>query len=531
MNLAPKAILAAAILSASGAAMAEKFRIADIDYELDGTKQYAVERAVEVNTKRVFSSYEEFHAYMDNLQQEFTNQRVFDTAELTYRYEYEDGTTGDTPKGDDDGESITIVHAHLRATDSKHMLLVPYPKYNSNSGLNLKLKLKDMNFLGTMSVLSSDINFSIEYDEQDSSDKDYVIGANFSYDYPFKAGPFDSSWNNSFGIDMTLGETIPEFSYETGFTFELPFDTYSIKLDLTEGIYRDMDYEEYGDELYFKTDATFSLPLKIAEIENWGSVKWTPSVEFKVNYDKDGISPENSDISSPLLTFGHSIGTERIDWLGNFRNGLSVSFGQTVGYNFQKDTYPVKVYSKLKAYKAFKYAGISAQAYAFAAMDGSEKIGSMLRGIKDDQYYADYDKKALDVPAAIVFSLDIPVHIVTTDWTGWIGWVFGEESWISRHTGWMRYFDFELQLSPFGDMALAKNDVTGKAFAIKDGWYAGGLEMLVYPAKWRSLVVRGSVGIDAGRKIVDKVVDKLFDSSWRKNCSAVEIYIGIGLQY
>ena len=55
--------------------------------------------------------------------------------------------------------------------------------------------------------------------------------------------------------------------------------------------------------------------------------------------------------------------------------------------------------------------------------------------------------------------------------------------------------------------------------------------MLVYPAKWRSLVVRGSVGIDAGRKIVDKVVDKLFDSSWRKNCSAVEIYIGIGLQY
>ena len=55
--------------------------------------------------------------------------------------------------------------------------------------------------------------------------------------------------------------------------------------------------------------------------------------------------------------------------------------------------------------------------------------------------------------------------------------------------------------------------------------------MLVYPAKWRSLVVRASAGVDAGRKIIKKAVSKLIDDTWRKQVSALEISIGIGLFY
>ena len=95
----------------------------------------------------------------------------------------------------------------------------------------------------------------------------------------------------------------------------------------------------------------------------------------------------------------------------------------------------------------------------------------------------------------------------------------------------MRYFDFEMHISPFFDFALSDNLITGKTFAIKDGWYAAGLEVLVYPAKWRSLVVRASAGIDAGRKIIKKAVSKLIDDTWRKQVSALEISIGIGLFY
>ena len=73
--------------------------------------------------------------------------------------------------------------------------------------------------------------------------------------------------------------------------------------------------------------------------------------------------------------------------------------------------------------------------------------------------------------------------------------------------------------------------VTGKTFAIKDGWYGAGLEVLVYPARWRSLVVRGSVGVDLGKTVINKVLPQLYDDSWRGSASSYEISIGIGLHY
>ncbi|MDD7268450.1 MAG: hypothetical protein PUH13_01420, partial [Treponema sp.] len=59
------------------------------------------------------------------------------------------------------------------------------------------------------------------------------------------------------------------------------------------------------------------------------------------------------------------------------------------------------------------------------------------------------------------------------------------------------------------------------------GLYAGGIEVLVYPLKWSSFTVRGSVGLDLGRYIF---ADKL-NLDWRQNCSKYEISFGIGLHY
>ena len=92
----------------------------------------------------------------------------------------------------------------------------------------------------------------------------------------------------------------------------------------------------------------------------------------------------------------------------------------------------------------------------------------------------------------------------------------------------MRYFDFEMHISPFFDFALSDNLITGKTFAIKDGWYAAGLEVLVYPAKWRSLVVRASAGVDLGRLIMPA---RFFNKDWRDEVSKYEIEIGVGLHY
>ena len=249
----------------------------------------------------------------------------------------------------------------------------------------------------------------------------------------------------------------------------------------------------------------------------------------------NGINEENDDLSSPLITIAHSISTARVDWIENFRQGISLEAGQSIGYNFQRKDYIPKVWAEFCGYKAFAYAGITGRLYGFAMHNGTEKIGGRLRGIRDNVKY-DSDnptiaaKKATDVPVALVGNIDFPIHIVTTHWNDWFAALFGEDAGITRAFSFMRYLDFELQLSPFVDFALTKNYATGKLLSIKDGFYTGGLEMLIYPAKWRSLEVRASFGVDVGRKLIKKAVSKLIDDSWRHG-SAYEISIGIGLHY
>lgn len=91
----------------------------------------------------------------------------------------------------------------------------------------------------------------------------------------------------------------------------------------------------------------------------------------------------------------------------------------------------------------------------------------------------------------------------------------------------MKHFNFDLQVSPFVDFALTYNKATEKLFDYKDGFYAAGVEVLVYPRKWSSFVVRGSIGVDIGRWLLSD----LLNTEWREEVNKKEISIGIGLHY
>ena len=60
-----------------------------------------------------------------------------------------------------------------------------------------------------METLDFDLNFAIEHNDDKNKD-DIVFGVNFDYNYPFKLWKIDSSWNNTFSIDYTMGETIKQ---------------------------------------------------------------------------------------------------------------------------------------------------------------------------------------------------------------------------------------------------------------------------------------------------------------------------------
>ena len=90
--------------------------------------------------------------------------------------------------------------------------------------------------------------------------------------------------------------------------------------------------------------------------------------------------------------------------------------------------------------------------------------------------------------------------------------------------------EFELQVSPFIDVGLTYNRATKKLYSLRDGFYAGGLELLVYPERWRSVVGRISFGVDVGRKIFKNKLN--LDNEWRRTSTSTwELTIGLGLHY
>ena len=299
----------------------------------------------------------------------------------------------------------------------------------------------------------------------------------------------------------------------------------------------DLEYEQFDDTTHFTSNANFSVPVKVFDIENWGYVFWTPFIDGQVSYDKNGISMKNDDLASPVFSFGQSISTSRINWYGNFRTGVSAKITYSAGYDFMQNETEPMVSSELQAFKGFGFIGINTRFTAFITNSNRGEIGKLIRGVRDKQKYANAGtkelrtQKALKTPSALVLNLDIPIHVITTHWLDWSDWLFGEDSWFSRTFAWTDKFNFELQVSPFIDMALTKNEVTDRLFALEDGWYTGGIEFLVFPERWKGIVMRASLGIDLGRAFISTKYPEKIDMSWRENVKKYEIYAGIGLQY
>lgn len=178
----------------------------------------------------------------------------------------------------------------------------------------------------------------------------------------------------------------------------------------------------------------------------------------------------------------------------------------------------------MKAYKGFTYAGLTADVFFYYDWNnGSQKFGTRLRGIRDDEFFASgfAHKKAAKSRAALIINLDAPIYLFKTDFSKY------RKNMSNSAKKFTRLFDMEFQLSPFIDMGLFYNEATGKAFSFKDGYYTAGAELLVYFTHWKSLVFRLSVGVDLGQTLFKKWIN----TDWRADVSPYELSFGIGLHY
>ncbi|MBQ0166001.1 MAG: hypothetical protein KBT02_02690 [Treponema sp.] len=499
-------------------AFAESYKINEVSYDMKGlTRQYALSQKVPLDTTQLFSSTEKFETYIEDIRQLLNNQRVFQTSDITLTYleENEDG--------------VIPVNVLISTVDTLNIICVPYPSYNSNSGITLKLKLKDYNFFGSMETMTFDLNYQADSSDE-MEDVSHIYGLTFGFEIPFNLIAIPTSWDSNFKFSYTYGNPEMDMSILEGLNFSIPIgEITSLDFAFNQNYFQNSNYIDISDDKYFQEAFSLSLPFTIATIPNWFSIRWTPAINFTYNWDKDAFEGEDyggmteESLRGPLFKVSHSFSGKRINWLGNFRDGISASLNQSYAYNFYDDTDNMNLTFSSQYYKKLcSFIGFSSRQYWYKNYDDSAvEFGSMIRGIRDS------DLTSSDF---IVLNLDFPFSVFKTHWGKWLGW------------DKLNYVDFECQLSPFFDMVCGYNTYADSYYNFKDGWYGTGLEVIVFPERFRSIQCRASFGIDLVQFLEKQSEDKpdlqettdiLLNTNWRQGVSSgwYELSIGVGLFY
>ena len=484
-------------------ALAESYQITDVQYDLDGrTKPYALNKALDIRTDTVFNSKEELNLYIDFITQKVNDQRVLENSQVSYQV------------GLPNEQGIAPVTLFIAADETWNILPLPYPKYNSNSGFSLKLKVKDYNFLGSMQPL----NFDLEFYQEDEGTTN-VLGLGFDFSIPFAIGPADAQWSNDISADYKFGDTRPSFSFSTGLDLSYAFKYVVLQLEADQAFDIDPDYREAGDEFYAKEYLKLSAPVTLLRTTSLlGNLVFAPHVSLTYYWDADGINHE--DLIGPSVGLGYALTIGQVNWYGNFRKGITTSFTHSYEYNFESTDWTTALALEFQGFYFINAVGLTTRSKIFTHYDPIQgknttttNVANWLRGVYDS---SDYNEGRADMSSGFVLNLDFPIKIVQTDWLGW-----GKALFKRSMPSWFGIFDFELQLAPFIDIALYGAD-DYCLFHLDDGFYAAGLEVIVYPTKMRSIQVRASAGMDLGAK--------LLKHDWRSK-RGLEIEFGIGLHY
>lgn len=499
----------------------ESYKIDKVEFEIDGkTKPVNILQNCPINKNIKFENKDELNSYIENYKIQLANLRVFEKIDIQYEIN-KSNTNNEEP-------TLSFINLKISLIESFSFLAIPYFKIDSNTGTTIKIKAKDTNFLGSLNTMDLDLNFQI-LQENEYDQVDYLVGANFKYDFPFNIGIINTTLINDYSLSYTFGDTLPEWNGRLGLNFSLPLNNLDFELELNQYAVRDNTMADYNDEIYFEENAIFSVPIVLYSNQKIDDIIYKPYTSFTLNWDQDGINIQNEELTSPVLEIGHKLSFGRINWIENMREGFNFAMINSLSYNFQRNEFIPYINLEINSHWNFKDSsnwflkrlGINTKLYSFVYIPlehnrfyYGEKYGNYLRGIRDEQFFSDNTnilatEKALSSFAAINLCFDFPISIFTTKFT----------------KSFFRYFNFELQVSPFIDISLGYNRYTKRFFNPRDGFYTAGLELLVYPVKWSSFTVRGCLGVDMGRLL------NIVDTSWRSNVSLYEFSFGIGLHY
>ena len=466
---------------------APAYKIESVEYSIKGfTKIGPLSAKIPIDKNRIFSSREEFDAYIAEFNTEFHNMRTIESYEITFDFL-------------ESQNNIIPVKLKVYVKDTWNIIALPYPSFDSNSGLQFKLKLKDFNFLGTLEPLTMDLI----YNRNNAGKSSFEFGAGFAL--PFYINPVKLLWDTNAGININQDKKFG-FDFGTGLStsYKLGVDW----LTLTSGITQDINISASPSEkdYYLKNGFYTSLTFDIYKNQTLGTITWTPSFGVNGNWKFKKITKENK--KGLNINWAHSFGMGKVNWINNFRQGFTVNLDNNYEYNtYKKGNVDVAFGLETKGFYSFlDRVGLYGRCdfYYNLFNKTSEKSGKILRGILNNRISTD---------TAFSFNFDVPIKIGVFKWEE----ITGVE--------WTRFFGFELHITPFLDVALVHDKNTDTYYNPKYGWYSGGFEIIMYPIKMRSIYARISYGHDL-REIKNRK-----GYAKRDGRPVSEIFIGIGLHY
>jgi hypothetical protein len=452
--------------------------ITGFEFDIKGrTRSSALLYKAELKTGEKFQGRAALDEYIADKTQVLINQRVLkDNAAITAKI------------GEQAADGSYPVILTLITEDTWNVMAVPRPKYSSNSGFDITIKARDYNFMGSMNPLRVDLGY--RYDNEGYSYFDFMLDS----DTPFRL--FGLNWNVNFDHDFSYRPKMEEpFYYKntSGLSVEIPYKRTTFFTGVTETLTLNEEnartyWPPYGSYPRFQSGIYMSTTPYIAwgiptgyHYYHLGEVYYTPFVAATF-YHEFPQWPLHDFRKGPILILAHTLSVGRVDWVDNFRKGVSASISNTFSFDFynqRRNVNPWGVYLGISGAghkivnEYFNFSTRINYRHWFLS-NYTESGGDLIRGIIDDDIKADY---------MFAVNLDFTFRVFK----------FRPSEWFNKHK--MRIFNFDLMVSPFVDLGLYNNPVTMEPFSFDNILIGGGLEVIVYPLSFRSLFLRASAGL------------------------------------
>jgi len=454
------------------------FVINSFNYNVTGiTLPFMLNTKTELKKGEEIKGHNKLLSFIQDKKQLLINERVLKD---NVRIEYTLGEPGEDGK--------IPVDLEIYTEDTWNIIALPYPKFDSNSGLELTIKARDYNFFGTMNALR--VDFGYRYDEEKNSYYTLMLDSgipfilfgvkwHLDFDHDFYYRPdreFEYYYKNSTGIsvDIPIGVTTLTPSFHELFILN---DELSNKEKLE---YLPLEFQE-GLYMSSRPEISWKIPTPL-ELGYYGFLTYTPCVSASINHELPQWELIDSR-NGATFSFSHTLGFGRVDWIGNFKKGFSASISNSFNrfYNFPDEKWD-DVYSSINItaagyFKFTDFLGLSSRIiYRHYFNDYSSSAGNVIRGIIDNKVNADYIAS---------LNIDIPFRMLRIHPSEWF-----------PNNKVMRIFDFDMHLVPVFDIAFYQDTFKETTYGKDNLLMGGGIELIIFPGRWRSLFFRISAGWD-----------------------------------